>query len=197
MKQKWKTRVKNNKQQNKKENTVLINKSAVLEEEAALLKLHVNREETLRRNTEINQSEWRTKNRELEISCATFEEEVRIQRSELQRSELHALNCTLSARRGSSNATSEVVPRLAAAALTVELQHASRAQQHYERMYRTLDMQSRAEETAQAANTTHPILSENVLSSTPKVIGFKRGRKYSTRLQTNDLKRGSITFSDR
>ena len=49
-----------------KENSALINKSVVLEEETALLKLHVNKEETWRKTAEQSYSEWRNRTRDLE-----------------------------------------------------------------------------------------------------------------------------------
>ena len=52
--------------QYEKENSALINKSAVLEEETALLKLHVNKEETWRKTAEQTYAERRNRTRELE-----------------------------------------------------------------------------------------------------------------------------------
>ncbi|KAL5253120.1 hypothetical protein ACHWQZ_G015776 [Mnemiopsis leidyi] len=155
VKQKLRTRAKNYKLQYEKENSALINKSVVLEEETALLKLHVNKEETWRKTAEQSYAQWRSRTRDLETSCAAYEEEVR-----MQKSEMHALNCTLAARHD------EI------AALTAELQHVTRTQQHYERMYRTLELKSRADTSREqvassVGNITHPILGGNVLTSTP------------------------------
>ncbi|XP_063678324.1 uncharacterized protein LOC134814194 isoform X4 [Bolinopsis microptera] len=180
VKQKLRARAKNYKLQYEKENSALINKSAVLEEETALLKLHVNKEETWRKTAEQTYAERRNRTRELETSCATFDEEVR-----MQKSELHALNCNLSARHD------EI------AALTAELQHATRAQQHYERMYRTLELKSRADTSRDQmapGNITHPIMEDNVLTSTPIRPRSQSVEAPELRHEARDVIRGDATL---
>jgi len=125
IKSKLKSKVKSCKSLYEKENVALLNKSSILEEETAFLRLHVQKEEAWRKTAEGQYTEWMAKNCDLETSMDAMEEECRHQNSTI-----HTLQCTLSTHKEEIKA------------LQGQLEHSNKTRTYYEKLYRDLEVRS-------------------------------------------------------